>query len=88
MSATDPGDVLTYSILTTGTDAESFDINRATGQLTTKAALDYEDGTNTDHQFTVTVTATDPFGATVTSLVTIDGDRRERGSVGDAELPR
>ena len=50
----------------------SFDINRATGQLTTKAALDYEDGTNPNHEFTVTVTATDPFGAMDTSVVTIE----------------
>ena len=70
VAATDPGDVLTYS-LDTGEDADAFDINRATGQLTTKAALDYEDDTNTDHEFVVTVTATDPFGATVTSVVTI-----------------
>ena len=68
--ATDSGDVLTYSI--NGTDAESFDINRATGQMTTKAALDYEDDTNDDHEFVVTVTATDPFGATDTSQVTIE----------------
>ena len=51
---------------------ESFDINRATGQLTTKAALDYEDeGNRRPHVRTVTVTATDPFGAPVTSEVTI-----------------
>jgi hypothetical protein len=66
VAATDPGDVLTYS-LDTGNDAASFDINRATGQLTTKAALDHE----TKETYTVTVTATDPFGATVTSVVTI-----------------
>jgi hypothetical protein len=68
VAATDPGDVLTYS-LDTGNDAASFDINRATGQLTTKAALDYEDADI--RESTVTVTATDPFGATVTSVVTI-----------------
>ena len=65
VAATDPGDVLTYS--TSGTDAESFDINRANGQLTTKAALNHETG----ETYTVTVTATDPFGAPVTSVVTI-----------------
>ena len=69
VAATDPGDVLTYS--TSGADAVAFDINRATGQLTTKAALDYEDNTNPDHEFEVTVTATDPFGATDMSVVTI-----------------
>ena len=64
--ATDSGDVLTYS-LDAGADAAAFDINRATGQLTTKAALDHE----TKETYTVTVTATDPFGAPVTSEVTI-----------------
>ena len=63
--ASDP-DVLTYS-LDDGTDAAAFDINRATGQLATKSALDHE----TKETYTVTVTATDPFGATVTSEVTI-----------------
>ena len=66
VAANDPGDVLTYS-LDTGNDAASFDINRATGQLTTKAALDHE----TKETYTVTVTATDPFGTPVTSEVTI-----------------
>ena len=69
VAATDPGDILTYSL--SGADAAEFDINRATGQLTTKAALDYEDDTNSDHEFVVTVTATDPFGATDESDVTI-----------------
>ena len=70
--ATDPGDILTYS-LDAGIDAAAFDINRATGQLTTKAALDFEmavdQGTNNEYE--VTVTAADPFGATATSVVTI-----------------
>ena len=67
VAASDPGDVLTYS--TSGADAASFDINRATGQLTTKAALDYEDADI--RESSVTVTATDPFGATAMSVVTI-----------------
>ena len=63
--ATDPGDVLTYSI---DTNAEAtFDIDRATGQLKTQAPLDTEETPS----YTVTVTATDPFGASVTSAVTI-----------------
>ena len=62
--ASDP-DVLTYSL--SGTDEEAFDINRVTGQLMTKAALDHE----TKERYVVTVTATDPFGAMVTSEVTI-----------------
>ena len=41
-TASDSGDVLTYS-LGTDMDADLFSINRATGQLSTKAKLDYED---------------------------------------------
>ena len=63
-----------------GLDAASFDIGPATGQLMTKAALDYEmprgadmSDTNTN-DYMVTVTATDPEGAydmiTVTIMVT------------------
>ena len=62
--ASDP-DVLTYSLDDMG--AMSFDINRATGQLITKVALNFEQAPT----YQVTVTATDPFGATVTSVVTI-----------------
>ena len=51
-------DVLTYSL--GGTDMDDFDINRATGQLITKAALDHE----TKDSYSVTVQATDPFEAT------------------------
>ena len=65
MQPNDAGDVLTYSLDNTG--AMSFDINRATGQLTTKADLDFETGPT----YTVTVTATDPFGAMDTSQVEI-----------------
>ena len=70
VAATDPGDVLTYSL--SGEDLASFSINRVTGQLTTKAKLDYEDLNNTDQEFRVTVTATDPSGAIATSAVTIE----------------
>ena len=63
--ATDSGDVLTYSIDTTAEN--TFDIDRATGQLKTQAPLDAE-GTPT---YTVTVTATDPFGASAEAVVTI-----------------
>ena len=48
------GDVLTYTL--DGTDAASFDIDVATGQLRTKAALDRE----TKDTYEVEVTATDP----------------------------
>ena len=64
VAASDQGDVLTYSI----DSATTFDIDRTTGQLKTKAALDFEGGTIT---YTVTVTATDPFGAPAMAVVTI-----------------
>ncbi len=52
VTATDPdNDVLTYTL--GGTDAASFDINRTSGQLKTKAALDYE--TKTSYMVTITV---------------------------------
>ena len=54
ISATDgEGDVLTYTL--GGTDPDSFDIDPATGQLITKAALD----TETKPSYSVTVTADD-----------------------------
>ena len=56
---------LTYSL--GGPDAASFSINRADGQLSTKAALDKE----VKDTYTVTVTATDPSGETDTATVTI-----------------
>ena len=57
VAATDGNnDVLTYTL--GGTGAASFDINRATGQLMTKAALNVED----EASYTVTVRATDPSG--------------------------
>ena len=66
VTATDPeGDTLTYTL--GGTDAGSFAIDSGTGQLKTKAALDYE--ARTDYE--VTVTATDPNGLSVTITVTI-----------------
>ena len=66
VTASDLGDVLTYSL--EGTDADSFSIDKATGQLKTKAALDHE----TKASYTVMVTATDPFGAPATATVTIE----------------
>ena len=55
VSATDANryDDLTYSL--GGTDAEAFDVGWTSGQLQTKAALDYE----TKNSYTVTVTAYD-----------------------------
>ena len=62
----DLGDVLTYTL--GGADAASFGIREGTGQLQTKAALDYE----TKQSYTVTVTATDPGGLSATVTVTIE----------------
>ncbi len=54
VSATDPDeDTLTYSLL--GTDASVFDIDSSTGQLQTKASLDYE----TKSSYSVTVDVSD-----------------------------
>ena len=61
----DAGDTLTYTL--SGTDAASFDIGMSTGQLMTKAALDYE----TKMSYMVTVMATDPDGASDSIMVTI-----------------
>ena len=85
VAATDPGDVLTYSIPIAG-DAESFDINRATGQLTTKAALDHE----TKEDVQCNGNGNRPIRAHGYGYVGgyHHGDRRERGSNGNAELPR
>ena len=68
MAATDPdaSDTLTYSL--GGTDAKSFSIVAATGQLQTKAPLDHE----TKHTYTVTVTATDPSSESDEITVTIN----------------
>ena len=56
--ATDSSGTVTYTL--GGTDAASFDIDAATGQLETRAALDYE----TRSSYEVTVTATDSDGTT------------------------
>ena len=55
----DANDPLTYTL--GGTDASSFDIDTSTGQLKTKAALDFEGGTTS---YSVTVTASDTDAAT------------------------
>ena len=55
-----------------GTDPNSFDINRSTGQITVKTSdddpLDYE----ADDEYIVTVTATDPSTASTSTKVTIN----------------
>ena len=65
------GDGLEYAL--DGQDAASFDIVPETGQLQTKAALDYE----TQASHTVTVTATDSSDASATIDVTINVDNVE-----------
>ncbi len=83
VTATDPdsGDQgsLTYSL--GGTDAASFALeDQTSGQIQTKAALDYEGPKRT---YTVTVTARDPGGLTGTITVTINvTDVNENGSPG------
>ena len=67
IAATDAdGDTLTYAL--EGTDAASFSIVSTTGQLQTKAALDYETKTS----YSVMVKASDPDGLSDTIAVTIN----------------
>ena len=67
VAATDPdsGDTLTYTL--GGADAASFAIDETSGQLKTKAGLDYED----EDTYEVTVTATDQSGLSDEIDVTI-----------------
>ena len=80
VTATDAdGDSLTYTL--GGTDAASFAIGTATGQITVGPATtpDYE----TTATYAVAVTATDSFGAIATVIVTIEvQDLREAGVLG------
>ena len=68
VTATDPGDVLTYT-LGGGGDNDSYRIDPAKGQITIgpRTALDFE----TNPSDTVSVVATDPAGGTETQEVTI-----------------
>ena len=59
-------DLLVYTL--SGADAASFGIGRNNGQLKTKAPLNYE----ARNSYTVVVTATDPFGAMDSIVVTIN----------------
>ena len=65
MATDEDGDRLTYTL--SGMDAASFDIGGSTGQLMTKAALDYE----TKSSYSVTVMATDTYNASDSIAVTI-----------------
>ena len=68
VTATDPnGDIMTYSL--GGTDAGSFDIGQASGQITVKTATKLN--LETKPTYMVTVTATDPGGLTDSVDVTI-----------------
>ena len=73
------GDTLTYTL--GGTDAASFAIVEATGQLQTRVALDAA----TKSSYTVTVTATDTLGATdtITVTITVTATSSTLGSLGD-----
>ena len=62
----DDDDLLIYNL--GGADAASFNISRNSGQLMTKADLNYEARSS----YTVVVTVTDPFGATDSIVVTIN----------------
>ena len=62
VAATEHSGTVTYAL--GGTDAASFDVVAATGQLQTKAALDYE----TRSSYEVTVTGTDTDGSVTTTV--------------------
>ena len=70
VTATDAdGDVLNYTL--DGTDVASFEIDQATGQITTDAALDYDTLAEADRTLTVTVTATDSAGGDSDPVATV-----------------
>ena len=77
----DDDDILTYTI--DDTAADTFDIDPATGQITTKAALDAD----TTPTYTVTVTATDPAGETdvITVTITVTGVNEPPEITGDVD---
>ena len=78
VAATDAdNDALTYAL--SGTDAASFDIISATGQLQTKAALDYE----TKATYSVTLTASDSGGLSDSIDVTITVTDVDEAGTGD-----
>ena len=63
----DEGDVVTYAL--GGTDAASFDLDTATGQLRTSAALDYE--TQADYEVTITASDDHGDGSSITVTITV-----------------
>ena len=70
----DQGDILIYSL--SGTDGDAFDIDPATGQLRTKAVLDYDPDPQAENTNTVTVNVHDGFdnayGPSTNTDATID----------------
>ena len=79
----DDNDTLTYTL--GGTDAGSFSIHSTTGQLQTKAALDYE----TKSSYSVTITVSDGNGGTdsitvVISVTDVDETSTNNGPVSNA----
>ena len=70
VTADDAGELLMYSL--GGPDGASFGIEFRTGQIKTKAALDYEALPDDAKYYMVTVTATDPSGASDSIMVTIN----------------
>ena len=79
---TDTSETLTYTL--GGTDAASFDIVDTTGQLQTKAALDFE----TKASYEVTVTVSDGKGGTDSIAVTINVNNINENTGGPAFTER
>ena len=67
LTAADPEDGAVTYALTAGNDAGAFALDAATGALTVAATLDYE----TADDYSLTVTARDPEGATATADIAI-----------------
>ena len=83
LTATDPdGDTLTYTL--SGADAGSFDLNAATGQLTTKEGVSYD--YETKSTYAVTVTAEDPEGASAFIDVTVNLVESQEAAVNNAPV--
>ena len=86
VSATDDdaGDTLTYSL--EGADADSFDIVASSGQLRTRAALDYE--AKSRYAVTVRVSDGDIFNTIAVRIIVTDVDERPRPRPDPNRAPR
>ena len=82
ITATDTNnDILTYTL--NGTDANAFNIERTTGQLRTRAALDYE----TKRSYTVTVTVSDgSLTDTITATINVSDIAETPANTGVCEV--